>query len=144
MPHRIPCPSEHQRLAPSKGKKQILIDRHKLFPSASRLCESVFRGPILCFEKVLQKGAKNLFLALEFPVNQRSRYGCLFGDIFKRTLRIAKFKDAVAGSIEDDPPPCCISLKRFFLHILNRYILYIICNTVTGGEMSFVPHSHIA
>jgi len=79
----------------------------------------MFRDPILCFEKVLQNGAKNLFLALEFPVDQRSRYGCLFGDIFERALRIAKFKDAVPGSIEDDSPPCCISVESFFLLIFK-------------------------
>jgi len=66
------------------------------------------------FRKVLQNGAKNLFLALEFPVDQRSRYGCLFGDIFERALRIAKFKDAVAGSIEDDSPPRCILGQKIF------------------------------
>jgi hypothetical protein len=59
----------------------------------------LFRGPILCFEDVLQNGAENLLLALEFAVDQRSRYGGLFGDIFERALRIAEFKDAVAGSI---------------------------------------------
>ena len=93
------------------------------------------------FEKTLQNGAKNLFLALEFPVDQRSRYGRLFGNIFERALRIAELQDAVARGIENDSPRCT-SVKRFFCIFLNRYILYIICNTVTRLRMTLRAAFH--
>jgi hypothetical protein len=47
-----------------------------------------------------KNGAKNLFLALEFLVDQRSRYGCLFGDVFERALRYPAHSGLLVGKPE--------------------------------------------